>query len=128
MILRPQGVASPWFNRCLLIRLGLLFFQLWCDNREASRILKRISSGKVGREMGSGRCTVVSIVESSICFCGVYEAHKSKAGKVEHSWEQVERWSPETTELKLGFFPDETQTSSGRMIQQEKGPITRGNF
>lgn len=79
---RKQRVASPWFNRHLQIWLGILLFQPCCGTREASRILLRGNRGKVGREIGSGRHTVFSIVKSSISHVESVKLIKSKPGKV----------------------------------------------
>lgn len=79
-----QGAKSCglWFNRHLQIRLGILFFQPCCGTKEASRILLRRNRGKVGREIGSGRCTVVSIVKSSISCVEFVKLIVSKPEKV----------------------------------------------
>lgn len=79
---RQQSVGSPWFNRHLQIRLGNLFFQLCCGTREASRILMRRNSWKVGREKGAGRHSVVSIWRVTFACVKTVNLIKSEAGKV----------------------------------------------
>lgn len=87
----------------------------------------RRNSLKVSREIGAGRCNVVSILESCICLHGVPEFHKVLSWEgSQKSWDHRrvwERWSCETTELKFRFFPDETQTTLG-VWSREEGPNT----